>query len=214
MISAKLIKNLEKKGFDLDFPSYNSNEEEIIEILKEKNERLYLAIPLLLQSEFDYKKIIAKLSKKSIKDFNHIILIANNIFKLEGIDNKYTKKIIKDFKIKSKISQFQYYYNSFKDSIRKTKESKEEILEEQIKIRGKLNTNKALSNIFAPGKMMIMDKIFNHKSLTNSELKYYYRSIRPLILSVLNENLQKYARIIESTKKTKQERGNKISAKA
>lgn len=201
MISARLIKDLEKKGFNLDFPSYASNEEEIIEILKEKNERLYLAIPLLLQGEFDYKGIIAKLNAKSIKEFNHIILITNNILKLENIDNKYIKKIIKEFNIKSKINQFQYYHGSFKDSIKNIKESKEEILEEQIKIRGKLNTNKALSNIFAPGKIRIMSKIFNHELLTNSELKYYYRSIRPLILSILNENLQKYIRIIESIRK-------------
>ena len=201
MISARLIKDLEKKGFNLDFPGYASNEEEIIEILKEKNERLYLATPLLLQGEFDYKGIIAKLNAKSIKGFNHIILIANKIFRLENIDNRYINKIIKEFNIKSNINQFQYYHDSFKESIRNIKGIKEEILEEQIKIRGKLNTNKALSNIFSPGKIRIIGKIFNHELLTNSELKYYYRSIRPLILSILNENLQKYVRIIESIKK-------------
>lgn len=203
MISAKLIKNLEKKGFNLDFPGYSSNEEEIIEILKGKNERLYLAIPLLLQNEFDYKKIITKLDAKSIKEFNQIILITDKIFRMENINDSYLKKIIKEFNIKSKINQFQYYYDSFKEAIRNIKEDKEEILEEQIKSRGKLNTNKALLAIFAPGKIKIMNKIFNHESLTNSELKYYYRSIRPLILAILNETLQKYVRIIESTKKTR-----------
>ncbi|MBU0930246.1 MAG: hypothetical protein KJ623_04200, partial [Nanoarchaeota archaeon] len=105
MISAKLIKNLEKKGFNLDFPGYSSNEEEIIEILKEKNERLYLAIPLLLQNEFDYKKIITKLDTKSIKKFNQIILISDKIFIIENINNNYLKKIIKKFNIKLKINQ-------------------------------------------------------------------------------------------------------------
>lgn len=203
MITARLIKDLEKKGFNLNFPSYSSNEEEIIEILKEKNERLYLAIPLLLQGEFDYKKIIKELDIKSIRKFNEIILITYKLFKLEDIDNNHIKKIIKVFNIKVKINQFQYYYDSFKESIGNIKENKETVLEEQIKIREKLNTNKALLNIFSPGKIKIMDKIFNHEALTNSELKYYYRSIRPLILSILNENLQKYVRIIESIKKLK-----------
>lgn len=206
MISAKLIKDLERYGFKLDFPSYDSNENKIIDTLKTDNRRLYLAIPLLLQHKFDYKRIIKKLTtrKKSlIGNFDKIIIITNKIFKLEGIDNSYIKRIINKYKIKSKIRQeeFQYYYDSFKESVRNLEGAKEKLLEEQIKMRSTLNTNKALSKIFAPGKLRIMDKIFNHKSLTNTELKYYYRSIRPLILSILNEALQKYIRIIESTKK-------------
>ena len=54
MISAQLIKYLEQKGFSLDFPSYNQIEEPIIEILLENNQRLLLALPLLLQEKFNY----------------------------------------------------------------------------------------------------------------------------------------------------------------
>lgn len=203
MISAKLIKDLEKKGFKLDFPSYISNEDRIIDILKEKHERLYLAIPLLLQDKFDYKKIIKKLNKKEIKDFNKIVIITNKIFMLESIDNDYIKKIINENNIKKKIkeNEFQYYYDPFRESIKDREEDEEEAIKEQIKIRNKLDINRALSEIYSPGKLRIMKKIFNHEKLTNTELKYYYRSIKPLILSILNENLQKYVRIIESTKK-------------
>lgn len=203
MIPAKLIKDLEKKGFELEFPSYASNEEEITEILKTENQRLYLAIPLLLQQKIDYKQIINKLNIKLKKELNKIIIISNKIFKSEGIDNKHLKTLIKEYKIRADVTktELKYYHNSFKDAIRRTGKPEEKIFEEQVKIRGKLDTNKALSNIFSPGKLKIMDKIFNHEQLTNTELKYYYRSIRPLILSILNENLQKYVRIIESVKK-------------
>jgi len=203
MISAKLIKDLERKGFRLDFPSYSSNEERIIAILKEDNERLFLAIPLLLMEEFDYSAIIKKISKKLRTEFDKIIFISNKIFKKEGIDQSYLSKIIKKNEIKSKITdgEFRYYYESFKTFISHKKEEEETIFKDEIKIRGILNTNKALANIFAPGKIRIMNKIFKHELLTNTELKYYYRSIRPLILSILNENLQKYVRIVESTKK-------------
>lgn len=203
MISAKLIKDLEREGFRLDFPSYDSNDDRIIEILKQDNERLNLAIPLLLQYEFDYKKITNKLNKKTKNNFNKIIIIANKIFQSEQIDNSYLKKIIWKNKIKEKISddKFKYYRDSFKDSVNNTKKQEEQYFKEQIKIRGKLNLNKALSNIFSPAKLRIMESIFNHEQLTNTELKYYYRSIRPLILSILNENLQKYVRIIESIRK-------------
>lgn len=203
MISAKLIKNLEKEGFKLDFPSYSFNENRIIEILKENNERLNLAIPLLLQYEFNYKKIIRKISSTKIKKFHKIIIITNKIFKSEGINNDQIKKTIKENKIKEKITkgEFEYYYDIFKESIKNKEIKKEELIKEQIEIRGILNTNQALAKIFSPGKLRIMDKIFQHEPLTNTELKYYYRSIRPLILSILNENLQKYARIIESSKK-------------
>lgn len=203
MIHAKLIKDLEKKGFELEFPSYASNEEEIIDILKTKNQRLYLAIPLLLQQKIDYKRITNKLNIKLKKEFNKIIIITDRIFKSEGIDNKHIKSVIDEYKIKSEIAktELEYYRGSFKDAIKKTEKPEEKFFEEQVKIRGKLDTNKALSSIFSPGKLKIMEKIFNHEPLTNTELKYYYRSIRPLILSILNENLQKYVRIIESVKK-------------
>lgn len=201
MIPAKLIKDLEKKGFELEFPSYASKEEEIIEILKTKSQRLYLAIPLLLQQKIDYKRITSKLNAKLKKELNKIILITNKMLATEGMDNKHLIEIIKKYGLKAEITknEYSYYHESFKES--KAKKPEEKLLEEQIDIRGKLDTNKALSNIFSPGKIRIMDKIFNHEKLTNTELKYYYRSIRPLILSVLNENLQKYVRIIESVKK-------------
>lgn len=204
MISAKLIKELEKEGFRLDFPSYDSNNERIIEIIKEKNARLNLAIPLLLQYEFNYENLIKKLKEKNlISEFNKIIPITTMIFSSEKIENSYLKKIIKENKIRTKFSksEFQYYYSSFKDAKANTEKKKEGILKENIDIRTKLNTNNALANIFSPGKRRIMETIFHHEPLTNTELKYYYRSIRPLILSILNENLQKYTRIIECNKK-------------
>ncbi len=205
MISAKLIKRLEQEGFALEFPSYNSNEEIIIEILKEKNERLLLAIPLLLQQDFDYEKIKNKLKKRKelINQFNKLILITRKISKLENIDNLNIKKIISHNKIKKKIAknEFNYYYDSFKDSTKKKERENEEFFKEQINLRGRLNTNKSLATIFSPGKIRIMNKIFNHEPLTNTELKYYYRAIRPLILAILNPEMQKYLRIIESSKK-------------
>lgn len=210
MISAKLIKDLENNGFKLDLPSYDSNEERILDILKEDKERLFLAIPLFLQYKFDHKKIINKLqslkkinSDRLIKKFNKIIIIANRIFISEGISNGYIKDIIKKNGIKEEINEteFQYYYDSFKDSIQDTEKDKEKFLKKQIDLRGRLNTNKALSDIYSPGKLRIMNKIFSHDPLSNTELKYYYRAIRPLILSILNEHLRKYISIIESTKK-------------
>ena len=206
MMPAKLIKSLEKYGFELEFPGYNSNEEMIIEILKQKNERLSLSIPLLLSDGFDYKNIKKKLEPSLIKEFDHIILITEKIFRLENIENMNISNIIKENKIKARIygKRFEYFYDSFKHFSKNKETSEEKSIKGQIEIRGKLNTNIALSKIFAPGKRRIMGKIFNHEHLTNTELKYYYRSIRPLILSILNENMQKYLRIIESIKKLRE----------
>ncbi len=202
MISAKLIKDLEKQGFELEFPSYTSNEEEIIDILKEKNERLYLAIPLLLKQNFDYKKIAGKLNKAETLDFNKIILIADRIFNSEKINTNIKQIIIKNH-IKGAINknEFQYYYDAFKQFAKKEEKIIEESQQEQLNIRSSLTTNEALSKIFSPAKIRIMAKILAHEKLTNTELKYYYKAIKPLIHSILNENLQKYLNIIEETKK-------------
>lgn len=209
MISARLLKDLERFGFELDFPSYSSNEERIFEIFKENNQRLYLAIPLLLQHKIDYDLIIHKVSSlkkdasRLIKQFNKILIISKRIFMLEGLDNRHIQDIITKYSIKEDISEdeFRHYYNSFKDFFRRVATIREEDLKESVKIRSKLNINKSLSTIFSPAKLRIMEKIFNHDKLTNTELKYHYKSIKPLINAVLNENMQQYLRIIDSSKK-------------
>jgi len=203
MISAKLIKDLEKKGFELEFPEYDSNENRIIDILKEKNERLYLAIPILLKEDFHYEYITRRLSPSERRQFNRILIITSKIFKKEGIDDTDIEQTLIRHKIKGTAgkSEIDYYSATFKQASKKESREKEETIKGQIDARSDLNINQASSIIFAPAKMRIMEKIFNHESLTNTELKYYYRSIRPIIRSVLNENLQKYIRIIESTKK-------------
>lgn len=203
MISAQLIKSLEKEGFSLEFPEYDSHEERMIDILKEENERLLLALPLLLQYEFDYAKIISKLKPQQIKIFNRLIVIANTIFGKEKIDNAPLKLIVKKYSLKYKIpaEEGAYYYDNFKYFQKNKEGENEKKLITQTDIRSKLNLNQSLSTIFSPGKVRIMENIFKHEALTNTELKYYYRSIRPLLQAILNENLRNYARIIEATKK-------------
>jgi len=203
MISARLMKSLEEEGFSLDFPNYASNEERIIEILTEDNERLLLALPLLFQDNFDYKRIKSRLNQKLLRKLNSIILITGMIFQQEKIERTNLKGIIKEHSIKGKISkaEFTYYYDSFKEFKKNKGKEEESILKKQISLRGGLNLNQALAKIYSPGKLRIMEKIFNHEELSNTELKYYYRSIRPLILAILNEDMRKYLRIVEESKK-------------
>ncbi|MBI2655530.1 hypothetical protein HYX06_03855 [Candidatus Woesearchaeota archaeon] len=209
MIPAKLIKDLEKMGFQLDFPAYKTNEDRIFDTLKTNNQRLFLAIPLILQYHFDYGIIINKLSSlnkneadRLTKQFNKILIITNKIFTLENL-NYDIQNTIDRYSIKEDIKdeEFGYYYDSFKDFSRKTADIEDEKFRENIKFRGKLNINKSLSEIFSPAKLRIMEKIFQHEKLTNTELKYYYRGISPLIHAILNESMDQYLRIIDSSKK-------------
>lgn len=204
MIPARLIKDLEKKGFSLEFPSYSSNEEEIIEILRQKNERLYAAIPILLIDKFDYDRIKTKLNKSQAMQLNRIILIAENIFAHEGISNNL-KGIIKENNIRQKIikGEIEYYKSIFAEAKERRISKEEGLHEKELEIRSVANESKAMSTIFSPGKIRIMGKIYSHEPLTNTELKYYYRSIRPYIHAMLNESFRKYVGIIESSKKYK-----------
>ena len=79
MISAKLIKSLENKGFSLEFPNYDSSEEIITDILRQDNYRLNLAIPLFLKDNIDYTEIILNLNANQKKEFDKIILISDKI---------------------------------------------------------------------------------------------------------------------------------------
>jgi len=202
MTSAKLIKSLEKKGFFLEFPSYASEEEIITEILKENNARINLSLPLFLDFSFDYKKIISSLNSSQKKDFNQIILISDKIYKKESIKNNLCRTI-KNNKIKEKFldSEFNEFYSSFKESLFNQDRKEQKIIEKQSKLRLNLDLNKDIETLFSPAKIRIMKKIFNHETLTNTELKYYYRAISKINKAVLNPGLQDYLRIIEISKK-------------
>lgn len=206
MESAKLIKFLEKRGFLLEFPDYNSLEEGIIEILKGENPRILLSLPIFLKEEFDYKKIIAKINKKQNEELNKTILISEKIYKKENIPNNL-KELIKREKIKNKFSkiEFEEFYDSFKESQINLGKTEQKTIEKQSKLRLNLDLNKCLNTLFSPAKIRIMGKIFNHEKLTNTELKYYYKSISSINKAVLNPSLQDYLKIIEITKKEKEE---------
>jgi hypothetical protein len=202
MLSAKLIKTLEKEGFYLDFPIYKSNDEIIIEILKENDSRLNLSLPIFLIYPFNYDKISSKLSKEQKYEFIKTILISIKICKIEKIKNKL-KEIINKNRLKADFSksEFERYYNSFKESKLNQDRSEQKAIEKQSKLRLNLDLNKSLNILFSPAKIKIMEKIFNHEPLTNTELKYYYRSVSNINKAVLTPALADYLRIIEITRK-------------
>jgi hypothetical protein len=202
MTSAKLIKALEKEGFFIEFPNYETIEEIIIEIIKENNPRLSTSIPLFLMGNFDYKKIIKKLNKEEIKRLNKFMLISEKIYNKENIQNDL-KKIIQENKIKASFSkeEFDSSYDSFKETQPRRNQTEQKMIEKQTKLRLNLDLNKSLVVLFSPAKIKIMEKIFNHEKLTNTELKYYYKAISNIDKAVLTPSLQDYLKIIEMTKK-------------
>jgi hypothetical protein len=204
MTSAKLIKTLEKEGFFLEFPSYDSIEEIIIEIIKEGKERLNASLTLFLNNHIDYRKIIGKLNIQQKKELDKIIFISEKIYTKENINNE-TKKTINENHIKSSFTkeEFNNFYDSFKEAQLRKNNYEQKIIEKQSKLRLNLDLNKSLTVLFSPAKIKIMEKIFNHQKLTNTELKYYYRAISNIDKSILNPSLQDYLRVIEITRKEK-----------
>lgn len=205
MLTAKLIKALENKGFFLEFPSYENNEEIIIEILKENNHRITASLILFLDAPLDYGKITKKLTKEGINQLNKFILISEKIYKKENSPN-YLNKIIKENKLKSFYTknEFDETSNLFKEAKLKSSQTEQKLIEKQAKLRLNLDLNKSLTILFSPAKIKIMEKIFNHEKLTNTELKYYYKAISPISKAVLTPALQDYLRIIELTKKERE----------
>jgi hypothetical protein len=201
-MQAKLIKALEKQGFLLNFPDYDSNEEIILDILKENNPRINLSLPIFLKQEFDYKKIISKINKKEKKGLDKAILISEKICKIENIESNL-KEIIKENKIKADFSknEFEGYSDSFKESQLNKSSKEQKAIEKQLKLRLNLDMNKSLKVLFSPAKIRIMEKIFNHEKLTNTELKYYYRAISNINRAVLSPAMVDYLRVIEISRK-------------
>ena len=207
MIQPGLLKELERKGFELEYPDTLSIEGKIIALIKEDDTRLLLAIPLLMMEKFDYSQIINKLGSEKLENsFKKLICISSSILKDEGIGTQHLTKIIRDEGLtlmNSDITgqEMEYYHEALIESLSRQKSDQIQELEKNIKLRSRLNLNQALHEIFSPGKIRILEKIFAHEKLTNTELKYYYRGIKPLINSISNENLHNYLRIIGSIKK-------------
>lgn len=204
MPEAKLLYALEKKGFSLIFPRYDTPEDLIINILREKNPRLDSALPLCLKSDFDYQEIKRKLSDSDlIRKLNKTILITKEICILEGLPHDHLDRIIQEEHIKDKIDKntFNYFYDIFQESLRRQEKQDDQQLTKEMDLRNKLNTTKALATLFSPAKLRILEKISNHEALTMTELKYYYKSIKPINRAILHPTLQNYLRIIESAKK-------------
>ena len=202
MADARLIKALERRGFLMGFPDYTSSDEIIIEILKSSSSRILLGLSILLKEEFDYKRIITKINKKQKEEFDKAILISEKMYNKENIINNL-KNLIKKERIRQKFlkEEFEEFYNAFKESQINLEKKEQRTIEKQSKLRLNLDLNKSLKILFSPAKIRIMNKIFNHEELTNTELKYYYRAISNINKSVLNPVLQDYLRIIEITKK-------------
>jgi hypothetical protein len=205
MLSAKLIKSLENKGFFLEFPPYENKEDIIIEILKENNPRITASLILFLDVPLDYKKITKKLTKEGIKQLNKFILISEKIYKKENVQSDLNR-IIKENKIKSLYpkTEFDNTYDLFKEARLKSNQTEQNLIEKQAKLRLNLDLNKSLAILFSPAKIKIMEKIFNHEKLTNTELKYYYKAISNIDKAVLTPALQDYLKIIEITKKERE----------
>ena len=209
MASARLIKAFEKEGFFLEFPAYSSKEELIIEILKENNPRMNLGLPLFLIRPFDYKEIIKEINKEHKKELDKAIIISERIYAKEKIENNL-KEIIKENNIDSFFQkkekkeiekEFDNFYSVFKEAKLEESNKGQKMIEKQSKLRLNLDLNKSLKTLFSPAKIRIMEKIFNHQLLTNTELKYYYKAISNINKSVLNPGVEDYLRIIELSKK-------------
>ena len=200
MADYKLIEDLKKEGFMLSYPEISSNDEKIISILKENDSRLNLAIPLLLEKEFSYKNIIKNISKKHISTFNKIIIISHEIFQKERLNHMKLKKIIEKNNIKAKIeiSEYKYFYDEF--IISKELKKKKSFNKKEFESRENLNMLINLEKIFSPAKIRILRNIYAHKRLTPSEERYYYRSIKPMINSILNNSLRNFLEIILKNK--------------
>ena len=201
MADYELIEDLKKEGFILNYPKISSNDKKIISILKENDSRLNLAIPLLLDKPFSYKKIIDSVSKNTIPIFNKIILITYEIFKIEKINTSFLKKIIDKFKIKNKfkINELDYFYEEFVLS-RKLKK-KFFLNKKEFESRESLNILINLEKIFSPAKIRILKKIYQHEKLNPTEERYYYRSVKPLIEAMLNNPVKNFLEIVLKNKR-------------
>lgn len=206
MAKARLIKALEREGFYLEFPLYESREEIIMAILKEGNERILLSLPLFLNDSFDYLKIVSQISRNEKLLLDKAIRISARIYKKEKLKS-LLPSLIRKQRIRARFTEgeFEEFHEAYKEAQLKSRGEEQREIEEQSRLRLQLDLQQSLQTLFSPAKIRIMDAIFNHRPLSNTELKYYYKAISPINRAVLNKALQSYLQVIEHVKKRRSE---------
>ncbi len=206
MADARLIKALEREGFFLEFPLYQSQEEIITAILKDGNPRILPSLPLFLRSSFNYAKVISRISKRERKVFDKAIGISARIYRKEKIEGRL-RELIRKHGIKARFTEgeFKEFYEAYQEAQLKKRGEEQREIEEQSRLRLRLDLQESLQTLFSPAKLRIMEAIFNHRPLSNTELKYYYKAISPINRAVLNKALQGYLQVIENVKKRRSE---------
>ena len=154
---------------------------------------------------FNYQTIVSQILREEKRLFDEAILISEALYEKEHIEHTLGEVIRKN-NLRAKFSekQFEEFYSSFREARLARNREEQKSIEKQSRLRLNLDLNNSLRVLFSPAKIRILNKIFNHELLTNTELKYYYRAISNINKSVLNVSLQSYLRVIEMSKKHKE----------
>lgn len=206
MISAKLIKSLEYFGFELELPMISSRKELIRKILEENNNRLNYSFPLIIETmdTKELKELYSEIykEKKYLKIFKKLLFLSQEIFKIENKANNLIESLDISFDDIQKPTKTikQYFLEEYRRA--KSNFMKKE-LENNLQIAKdakKIDLNMNLKKIFSSGKIKILNKIINHQTLSRTEYNYYSSRIKPILNSILDENIKIYLNSIKNTK--------------
>ena len=208
----KLTNQLEYYGFNLEFPEYSSEEESIIDILNCEQPRTYRIIPIIqLFNKINDKKIIESINLEQRKiykkysvfffddDEKELFRKYKECLEKDIYDESLRKKIIGLTKKISDIDSQLIILDAINSMTNKYNKS----AERKLDILSRYNLKQSLDRLFSKGKQKIMTKLENREELTLSEYNYYSDGIKPILESIMNENLRQYCQLMLSLKKHK-----------
>jgi hypothetical protein len=211
MISAKLMKELEKEGFELNFPKYESKKEILLDIIRTNNMRLltpfiFLISKLNEKEIFDlYNEIKKSSDKVELVRFRTYLKLTIGTLKRakqkipESI-KKIGNKLILEKNVTEMLTEEDYKINLKRmKEFRDARDSKIALKFANDSTNFIFNTK--LIKLFPEGKRKILKKIISHEQLTRSEYNYYSSRIKPIIEAILDDDIKTYLKSALKTKK-------------
>ncbi len=217
MVKKELLKKLNRLGFSfMETREVFDVNKTLAEVVKSKDTRLWEGFPVLLANaaneyNFNYNKVLKKLSKKEYREnFHTLLLLSLALYQYYNLSFVWSNQLKNSFsnqdvthlqKLRNLLTHSDFFYfgkkrfnssrlketfnNYFEQDVEKTRQLKNKFEE--------LSLEYALSQLFSPKQKELFKKKLKGEPLDKTEREYYSRAVKKKVSALANPELHRLA---------------------